>query len=176
MDKAKAVQIFLEQLEKQTRLPLITDEDMVALFGEEVAGAVAELDRQNSRQNLCDDCKGNCCLAVKCELYAPQFGRCPIHGLRPPICRLHYCHKFFPDDDTYLRELSDIFFDCLITADHYGSKMMKYFDAPPLSRGCAALIEATAPWVSAVKEGTLDPEKAIRSISEEAGKFRLNQQ
>jgi hypothetical protein len=172
MDKARAIEIFQEQLEQMTRLPLITDAEMDALFGEEMKAAVDKLACLEQEKHLCRDCQKRCCPAVKCELYAPQFPRCPIHEFRPPICRLHYCHRFFEDDDTLLKEMSDVFFDCLLTADRCGSGRVRYFDTPPLARCCPALVAKVEPWIKAVKEGTLDSVEGLKLINEVAASYR----
>jgi len=89
MDKPKAVRIFLERVERLTHLPLITDAEMQELYGEEVAAALDSLARMEQEKGFCRDCRARCCPAVRCELYAPEFDRCPIFDLRPPVCRLH---------------------------------------------------------------------------------------
>ena len=172
MDKTKAIQIFLERVEHLTRLPLITDAEMQSLFGEEVAAALDLLARLNEKEGFCQNCETRCCPAVRCELYAPQFDRCPIHALRPPVCRLHYCHRFFKNDDTLLKELSDVFFDCLIAADYQGSAKARLFDSPPLAMCCPGLVSATSQWMASVKAGTLDPREAIKLIKREVENYR----
>ncbi|HEX9896034.1 MAG TPA: hypothetical protein VGA85_00015 [Dehalococcoidales bacterium] len=172
MDKAKAIQTFLEHVEHLTRLPLITDTEMNTLYGEEVTAALEGLARLNEKEQFCQNCQTRCCPAVKCELYAPQFNRCPIYEFRPPICRLHYCHRFFADDDILLKEMSDIFFDSLLTVDKLGSAKARLFDCPPLTICCPDLITATAQWMNSVREGTLNSEVAIRLIQQKAEKYR----
>lgn len=172
MDKAKSIQTFLERVKQLTRLPLITDAEMDTLYGEEVTAALDELARLNEKEQFCQNCQTRCCPAVKCELYAPQFSRCPIYEFRPPICRLHYCHRFFANGDTLLKEMSDIFFDSLLTADKLGSAKARLFDCPPLTICCPDLVTVTAQWINSVREGTLDPEEAIRLIRQEAEKYR----
>jgi hypothetical protein len=172
MDKAKSIQTFLERVEQLTRLPLITDAEMDTLYGEEIAVALDSLARLNEKEQFCQNCQTRCCPAVKCELYAPQFNRCPIYEFRPPICRLHYCHRFFANDDSLLKEMGDIFFDSLLTADKLGSVRVKLFDCPPLIICCPDLITATAQWINSVCNGTLDPEEAIKLIQQEAEKHR----
>ena len=164
MDKAKAVQIFLERVEQLTRLPFITNAEMESLYGKEVATALDGLARLEEKQGLCRQCQSRCCPAVKCELYAPQFDRCPIYDLRPATCRLHYCHRFFEKDDTLLKDLSDVFFDGLLAAESRGSDKVRLFDTPPLARCSPALVETSSPWVDAVRAGTLAPGEAMALI------------
>jgi hypothetical protein len=172
MDIEKAIQTFLERVEQLPRLPLITDAEMNTLYGEEVTEALEGLVHINKKGQFCQNCQTRCCPVVKCELYSPQFNRCPIFELRPPICRLHYCHQFFDDGDILLRELSDIFFDSLLTAERAKSSKVRLFDCPPLTICCPDLVTATAKWMNSVREGTLDPEEAIKLIRQEAEKYR----
>jgi hypothetical protein len=174
MDRKKAIQTFLKRVEQLTRLPLITDAEMDTLYGEEMTEVMDGLAHLNEKEQLCQNCQNRCCPAVKCELYAPQFNRCPIFQLRPPICRLHYCHRFFSNGDILLKEMSDIFFDSLLTADKLGSAKVRFFDCPPLERCCPNLVKVTAPWINSVREGTLDPEEGIRLIRQEAEKYRTS--
>jgi len=175
MDKDRAVQTFMDNLDRMVRLPLITDTEMLQLYGEEVVAAVASLDRANAALRLCDDCQSRCCHAIRCELYAPQFQQCPIHDLRPPICRLHYCHRFFPEDDTPLKDLSDVFFDSLLTAQKVSHRHLPLFDTPPLGRCCPDLVNAAAPLVNAVREGGMSAAEGIARIREQAESYRAGQ-
>jgi hypothetical protein len=172
MDKTKAIQTFLEQVEKLDRLPLITDAEIDALWGEELTATLQKLASLNEKEQYCQNCQERCCPAVRCELYAPQFKRCPIYEFRPPICRLHYCHQFFKDDNDLLKEMSDIFFDSLLTADRLGSSKVRFFDTPPLKNCCPDLIAEASQYITAVREGNIDPEEASKLIRELAGKYR----
>jgi len=173
MDKAKAISDFLESVENLSRLPLITGPEMNDLFGDEVAAAVADLNRHNREEQVCWQCTNRCCPIAGCELYAPQFRHCPIHHLRPVVCRLHFCHRFQTDGSSLIKELGDIFFDSLLAADRYGSPRVRLFDSPPLAATAPALIAVTSPWVKAVQEGDLDPEYAGKLIQQEADKYRI---
>jgi hypothetical protein len=172
LDKPKAIEIFLERVEQLTHLPFITDDEMNTLYGEEMPAVLDKLARINDDNRFCQDCQSRCCPAVRCEFYAPQFKSCPIFELRPPICRLHYCHRFFTDHDTLLKDMSDIFFDSLIKADSLRSNKVKFFDAPPLIHCCPELIESTRHWIESVRNGTLDVEEARSLIMQETEKFR----
>jgi hypothetical protein len=172
MDKQKAVEQFAVQLEKMTRLPLVTDSEMVALYGDEVMAAVAELDCFGSATGICGRCATRCCMTVKCEFYLPELGQCPIFEFRPSICRLHYCHRFFPKDDTYLKDLSDVFFDGLLLSQSLGSKKVKLFDSPPMVRCTPELVQAIIPIITAVKESRMQTAQALSLIRIEADKFR----
>lgn len=172
MDKARAIETFLAQVEKLLHLPFITDAEMKSLYGEDMPLVLDQLGHINDLNRFCQDCQSRCCPAVRCEFYAPQFSSCPIFDLRPPICRLHYCHRFFTDHDTLLKDMSDVFFDSLLKADSLGSNKVKFFDAPPLIHCCPELIESTRHWIESVRNGTLDPEEARRVIMDETMKFR----
>jgi hypothetical protein len=171
MDKAAAVRSFLQRVGELPHLPLITDGEMALLYGDEVIAAMRGLEQAAAHRNLCATCQSRCCQAVRCELYAPQFSRCPIHHLRPPVCRLHYCHRFFDDGDALLKDLSDIFFDGLLAAGAAKSDKVRLFDCPPLANCCPELVEATAEWMKAVQQGALAPDKGLKLIEAEAQRF-----
>ena len=173
INKDNATKIFLDRVEQLYRLPLITDSEMNELFGGEVAAALAELNRYNGEEEVCSHCEKRCCQVTGCELYAPQFSQCPIHDLRPVVCRLHFCHKFHISDNSLIKELGDIFFDSLLAADRYGSSRVRLFDSPPLGGSAPGLVAATSPWLNEVREGSLDAEYAERLIRREAEKYRI---
>jgi len=172
MDKNNAVRIFLERVEQVSRLPLITDAEMESLYGEEVTAALVYLTRVEEREGFCRNCQSRCCPAVRCELYAPQFDQCPIYDLRPPVCRLHYCHRFFANDDSLLKDLSDVFLDSLLAIEQAGSDKVRLFDAPPLARCAPGFVEASSRWIESVREGTLLPADAMALIRREAENWR----
>ena len=125
MKKEKAVVSFLEHVEQLSRLPLITDSETVELYGEEVAAAVAAMDQVNREGQICLNCQSRCCPACGCELYAPQFGQCPIYDFRPVLCRLHFCHRFSTAGRSIVVELGDIFFDSLSAGEQAGSDKVR---------------------------------------------------
>ena len=172
MNKERAVASFLEHVEQLSRLPLITDSEMDKLYGEEVAAAVAEMDRVNQEEQICLQCQSRCCPVCGCELYAPQFVQCPIYSYRPVLCRLHFCHRFNEAGRSVVMELGDIFFDSLLAAEQAGSDKVRLFESPPLVRHATGLITATAPLVDAVMSNNLDPEHARRLINQEAEKYQ----
>jgi len=173
MNKQNAMSSFLEHVERLSRLPLITDLEMNELFGEEVAAALAELNRFNQEEEVCWHCQNRCCQVIDCEFHTTQFSHCPIHDLRPVVCRLHFCHRFHITGSSLLDELGDIFFDSLLAADRYGSARVRLFDCPPLARSSPDLIAITSHWVKAVREGSLNPEHAEQLIRQEAEKYRI---
>lgn len=172
MNKKKAVARFMEHVEQLSRLPLITDSEMYELYGEEVAKAVAEMDRANREEQICLNCQNRCCLGCGCELYAPQFGQCPINDFRPVLCRLHFCHRFDAAGRSIIIQLGDIFFESLSTAEQAGSDKVRLFESPPLAEHAPGLTTATADWVNAVRRGSLDPEHARKLINQEAEKYQ----
>jgi len=174
MNRAKVITSFLEHVEGLSRLPLISNQEMDELFGEAVTAAVMELDRFNRKEEICRYCQNRCCQAIACEFHAPQFSRCPIHDFRPVVCRLHFCHRFHIDNtgNSLVKELGDVFFDSLLAADRDGSAKVRLFDCPPLARTAPSLIKVAEPWVNAVREGSLNPERAERLIYREAVKYR----
>lgn len=171
MDKEKSINSFLENVERLYQLPLITNSEMNELFGEEVAAALAQLNRYNHENQICLRCQNRCCQASGCELYAPQFKQCPIQDFRPVVCRLHFCHSFHIQGNSIVEELGDIFFDSLLTADCLGSAKVRLFDSPPLAICAPDLVGATSHWVDAVREGSLNPEYAEKLVLHEAKKY-----
>ena len=173
MNKKKAIASFTEHVEYLRHLPLITNSDMGKLFGVEVTTAVAELDRFNREEQICLRCQNRCCPACGCELYAPEFSQCPIYDFRPVLCRLHFCHRFNSAGRSVVVELSDIFFDSLLAAEQAGSDRVRLFESPPLAKAAPGLITATAPWVDAVRKGSLNPNYAKKMIHIEAKKHHI---
>jgi hypothetical protein len=164
VDSSRAIATFLERVELVTRLPFMDDGEMEGLFGAEVSATLLRLDGLGAAEGLCRDCASRCCLACRCELYTPEFGRCPIHELRPVVCRLHYCHRFHIPDASAVVALGDIFFDGLVAADRAGSTKVRLFDSPPLESTAPGLVAAAVPLVASVKDGSHDPERAAGLI------------
>ncbi len=171
LNQEKAVRNFLEHVDSLTQLPLITDSEMRILFGEEVMAAIEQLDRYNQAERLCSGCESRCCLACRCELYAPEFGCCPIYEYRPVLCRLHFCNDFRAAGNSIIVELGDIFFDSLLAADREGNPRVRLFESPPLTNAAPALVRAASPWVEMVREGTINPDHALSAIIREAQRY-----
>lgn len=70
-------------------------------------------------------------------------------------------------------ELGDIFFDSLLAGEQNGNDRVRLFESPPLAKHAPGLILATAPWVDAVRKGSLNPEYARELIYVEAEKYTL---
>jgi len=172
MDREEAINSFLEHVEHLSGLPLITELETDKLFGKEVAAALKKLTLYSNEREICFSCESRCCQIARCELYALQFDQCPIHDFRPLVCRLHYCHKFQIKDDSLVKELGDIFFDSLITADGNGYTRVRMFDNPPFQESCPDFVAAASPLVEEVKEGKLNPEYAQELIQSEVEKYR----
>ncbi|MBI2848342.1 MAG: hypothetical protein HYX83_04120 [Chloroflexi bacterium] len=171
MNKQKAIATFLERLELLERLPLISDTEMEELYGVEVAAALAEMAHYDREYQVCARCEKRCCSVIDCELYAPQFSRCPVHHLRPVICRLHFCNRFPLADSPVMKELDDIFFESLLDADRVGNPRAKLFDCPPLGRLAPDLVTPAIPLVKAAGEGALAPQDAAEQIRRHAVKY-----
>jgi len=174
MNREKAVASFMEHVEQLSRLPLITDSEMDELYGKEVAAAVAEMDSVNREEQICMQCQSRCCPVCGCELYALQFGQCPVYNLRPVLCRLHFCHRFNTAGRSVVVELGDIFFDSLSAAEQAGSDKVRLFESPPLARHAVGLTTATSPLVDAVRKGSLDAEHGRKLINREAEKYHIH--
>lgn len=108
MDKKKATQSFRAKAPELPCFPFITDEEMRALFGAEVAKAVVDLEALNQRDGICRRCGGKCCAEMQCELYAAAYGECPVYSHRPLLCRLNYCAKFGDEHKSWALALRDV--------------------------------------------------------------------
>jgi hypothetical protein len=110
LDRDTAISSFVEHMDRLSRLPFVTEQEIKELYGEEVAVALGELEGINQEEKICQQCDNNCCREHGCEFYAPQFSRCPIHDLRPAICRFHFCENFQIVAGSTVKDLSEIFF------------------------------------------------------------------
>lgn len=167
----KAINRFLANVESVDHLPMVTDEDVSLLYGEEVAQSLEDLALYNKHSNICQDCSNKCCPLVNCELYHPSFSQCPIYPYRPAICRMHFCEKFPIGDISFIREFADIFLNSLIEARHQGSLKALLFDCPPLIEIAPGLVNALSPWITAVKAGIINESRARSSICSEVEKL-----
>ncbi len=182
IDKQRAVDVFLTRIGGLSRLPLVTDNEIAGLYGDEVAATLAELDRANDAGRTCRDCGGKCCHACGCELYSERFDWCPIHAYRPVVCRLHFCHRFDVAGSRAVIELSDVFFDGLLAAQGRGAESwgdirlddekVRLFDSPPLARNAPQLTAAASDWMMGLNAGTLSPKRVAGLLRREAARFR----
>jgi hypothetical protein len=134
LDQSRAINLFLTRFPDLSCLPFITDEEMEALYGEEVAGVLRESDTFNQQEHLCRNCRDSCCQLVRCEIYSPQFKQCPARSYRPPICRLHFCHSFIQRSDLPLNDLGDIFLAGWQAAEKLDRLRATLLDCPPFRR------------------------------------------
>jgi hypothetical protein len=167
----KAVSRFVKNIEGLRHLPLITDDDMFLIWGEEVAESIAELSRFNQQENVCGTCKKSCCPLVHCELYYPSFSQCPIFPFRPAICRMHFCERFAVNDISFVREFADIYLNSLLEAKLNGSKKVDLFDCPPLAKYAPQLIAASIPKIRTFQEGHTDEASTLKLIRVDASAF-----
>jgi hypothetical protein len=170
----KAIQHFLDNVERLERLPLISDEDMALIYGDEVMESIAVLSRYNSQEKACVKCAKKCCPLVRCELYDAGFSQCPILPFRPAICRMHYCDKFAVGDASFVKEFADIYLNALLEAKIQGSRKVDLFDSPPLNKFAPELVADISPLLNAFKDGTLDEASALREIHNKAARFRTS--
>jgi len=172
MDKAGAITRFLERVDRFPQVLLVTDEEIVELFGTHVAAVLSKLERHGEETRSCTECGGDCCRDIGCELYAPEFGQCPIHDVRPIVCRFHFCHRFDSARKELIVGLRDIFLGCFRAVDMWDSPNLRSMDVPPLAEFCPDLVNVAVPIVQAVRQHRLDPQKAQEAIGREARAFR----
>jgi hypothetical protein len=145
-------------------LPLISDSEMLRLFGAEVASALAEMERFNLEGSICQSCRGGCCRLVSCELYTPGLTLCPVQNFRPLLCRMHFCRHFSAVYPLLVKESGDIYLDSLIAAEKSGYKGVFLFDCPPLSRPAPGLVEALSQSLLEIREGRLDGAVGLKAV------------
>jgi len=109
VNKEKAIQNLTLNIERFPQLPFIADCEVTELLSPEVSRALGLLDRISDEKGICSACGGGCCQQMGCELFAPEFGECPIHEYRPLLCRFHYCERFGTEHEALIRELIAIF-------------------------------------------------------------------
>ncbi len=180
IDKQRAIDVFLTRIGGLSRLPLVTDDEIAGLYGDEVTATLAELDRANDAGRTCRDCAGKCCHTCGCELYSERFDWCPIHAYRPVVCRLHFCHRFEVAGSRAVTELSDVFFDSLLAAEsrgnvRLGDERVRLFDSPPLAKDAPQLTAAASDWMSDLDAGTLTPKRVAALLRREAARFRMGE-
>jgi hypothetical protein len=167
LDRDVAIVSFVEHVDHLERLPFITDHEIKLLYGEEVALALGELERINQEERICQQCDSNCCQEHGCEFFAPQFSRCPIHDLRPAICRFHFCEKFQIAAGSIVKGLSEIFLYSLSAASVNGSGSVKFFNPPPFIEVSPELIKIIRLLINKVQSGNLKPGYGQRRIRQE---------
>jgi hypothetical protein len=168
----KAVSRFLANADGLSRLPLMTDAEMLQIYGQEVMESSQEMANYNRQAQICLNCEKRCCLLVHCELYDTGFSQCPVYDYRPAICRMHFCDKFAIVNNSFVREFADVYINCLLEAKLEGSTKVDLFDSPPLSKYAPQFLAAVSPFLNAFKAGKLNEAAALQSINTEAEKFR----
>jgi hypothetical protein len=129
-DIQTAVDRFLAGFPLLRFLPFLSDREAADLYGPEVNAAVAEMEKYNLEQRVCEECRDRCCLLVKCELYDTRFTRCLVENYRPALCRLHYCDKYNGEYTSLARRLGDIFLEVLLAAQKIDRGRVDLFDCP----------------------------------------------
>ncbi|MDO8673757.1 MAG: hypothetical protein Q7O66_20285, partial [Dehalococcoidia bacterium] len=122
-----AVRQATGELSRFSQLPFVTDAEMIAILGTEVALAIARLDEQNVAQGTCSVCRGLCCNQMRCEIFAPEFGQCPIFTVRPILCRFNFCYRFGKANAGVAKELTAIAADVVVLVSA-GSQEAASFD------------------------------------------------
>jgi hypothetical protein len=172
MDKGKAINRFLDRVDQFPQIVLVTYKEIGDLFGEEVTTALTEMEHSSKENRICSDCGGVCCSDIGCELYAAQFGGCPIYAYRPIACRLHFCHRFDALYRSLIIELRDVFVGCFRAVDFSDSLNLRSLDSPPLKEACPEFVAAVGSYVNAVREGKLSADQATQTIHREAENYR----
>jgi hypothetical protein len=171
LDVTQETENFLKYFERLSRLPLITDDEMANLCGPGINSVLAELDRYDHAEKLCKRCTRRCCLLVDCELYTPELSICPIHSCRPLLCRMHFCQQYAENYSLKVKEIGDIFLECLIAAERQDKKKAALFDSPPLQYFIPDLVTAIKKLLDEFKKGRLDEPSVLKLIQVEVEHF-----
>ncbi|MFC1925657.1 hypothetical protein ACFLW2_03055 [Chloroflexota bacterium] len=172
IDSEKAVLNFLRQADRFGQLVLVTDSEVEELYGEEVAAALARLEWIGQEEHLCSDCAGLCCYEIGCELYDVNFNRCPVYDMRPLLCRVHFCDRFYIRWVELFQPVRNVFLSSLRALGDRDSDKAKALSIPPLAGGFPELAAAFSLVVGEMREGKLDPELAAELIRREAENYR----
>ncbi len=168
MNNAHAIDSFLRQVDRFRQVVFVNRERVLRLFGEEVIETLEKLEAFARCERVCDECGGLCCQDIGCELYAPQFGTCPVHQIRPIVCRFHFCHRFDALDKEAVIALRDTFLGCYMALDSWGHDNLKALDIPPLAGVIPEFARLVTPWMEEVRAGRVDPVTVAGRISTEA--------
>jgi len=171
MDSGYAIDSFLRQVDRFSQVVFVDRDRIHRLFGEEVVETLEKLETFANRKQICNDCGGLCCRDVGCELYAPQFTTCPVHQIRPIVCRFHFCHRFDVLDKPAVIELRDIFLGCYMALDNWGHDNLRALDIPPLAGIIPEFAHLVAPWMEKVRAGQADAKTVAGRIYTEAGRI-----
>lgn len=172
MDVDTAIANFLASCHRFEQLLFVTDEELERLFGRELVMTINRLERFNQEESVCLQCGGSCCHDIGCELYLPRFGRCPIHGFRPIACRLHFCHRFDAVDKSLVLALRNTFLGVFNFVEESYSTIFKLLDTPPLAGSSAEFVATIFPLITAVGQGSLEPEQAEKTIQQAVRDYR----
>lgn len=172
LDETRAIAAFLDGIGRFSQVALLTDEEVQDLFGRQTAAVMAAFDSYGREKGLCASCGGECCREIGCEVYSPLFEQCPIHDMRPLLCRFHFCHRFDAVDKGLVIALRDVFMACY-TADQISrGTIARSMSVPPLENGCSILAGNVQLIVESVRSGRLSPGEGVRRVRAEAKRYR----
>jgi hypothetical protein len=166
LNVTKETENFLKYFGRLSRLPQVTDDEMLLVFSEEVNLALSKLEAHNQQEKLCARCVSRCCLLVDCEVYTPELSSCPIYSFRPLLCRMHFCHQFAQVYPLTVKALGDIFLESLLAAECLDKDKATFFDSPPLKRFAPGLINAFESLLTDFKKGEIDEANLSKLIQE----------
>lgn len=154
------------------KLPFLTDAEMERLFGAEVAALMRRLDQHNQDSAVCSDCHGRCCREMHCEIYAKEFGRCPIHVYRPVLCRMNFCHLFGQENREAATALISVATDTIaslpegtVPARAFTLNALLYGECRDSSDECPEPILQMRRAVAAARNGLLSWDEAEQSLN-----------
>lgn len=174
LDLVASVQRFQHRMADLPQLLFVTDEEVLSLMGDDACGIIAGLDRLGAEARLCATCGGVCCSDVACELYAAQFGRCPVHRFRPLACRFHFCHRFGSTHKAQIVALRDLYLACYMLRDTGDNFKLRCLDAPPLAELCPEFVAGARPLVDGVVRGVLNTAVAAQHLKQMVKRLRTS--
>lgn len=172
MDIDKAVRNFLSLADQFGQLLLVTDNEVEELYGEEVAAALAKLERINQEKQICSGCDGFCCWKIGCDLYDTRFKRCPVNDFRPLACRFHFCDSFYTMENELVMDLADIFYNSFLALSARDSDKASEMISPLLAGASPQLTAALSLRMGEMRRGEIDPELAEEFIRREVETYR----
>lgn len=173
-NKNKAVEIFLNNFEKLTHLPLISDAEMAMLYGTQVQNIINEIQAYNGQEKICHNCVSRCCNMVKCEFYSSELSQCVLHQSRPVLCRVHFCHKFAEKYGIVVKEIGDIFLDGLQILENSHNPKVKFFDTPPLGNYLPEILAKFKAKLVEFKAGIITESELLETIQIEVGNLGIS--
>jgi hypothetical protein len=164
LDVNSAIHSFISNFEGLSNLPFLTDEELETLYGSQVTAALDQLELDNLKNQICNNCKKRCCLLVKCELYDADLGHCVVQPFRPALCRMHFCKEYEAENRQLVKELGDIYLETILAAAKIDRRKSDYFDCPSFMPLVPELTQKIRAQIVSIKEGRVIESQGLALI------------